>query len=96
MGHGDWEYQYNVWLGEELIVAKFRDPEFAACRKLAKLGRFGKARFWREGKSSHDIEMDIARATKWRTKETRKIVPYFVPFDEFPAGPLKQKVLADA
>ena len=96
MGHGGWEYQYNVWLGEELIVAKSRDPEFAACRKLAKSGRFGKARFWREGKGSHDIEMDIARAAKWRTKETRKIGPHFVQFEEFPAVPLKQNVTADA
>ena len=94
LGHGDWEYQYEVWLGEELIV-KSRDPEFAACRKLAKSGRFGKARFWREGKAQHDIEMDITRAAKWRAKETRRIGPHFVRFEEFPSG-FKQKVLADA
>ena len=49
LGHGGGEYQYAVWLGEELVV-KSRDPEFAACRALAKSGRFGLARFWREGK----------------------------------------------
>ena len=96
MGYGGWEYQYEVWLGEELIVTKSRDPEFDACRKLAKSGRFGRARFWREGRAEHDISMDIATAIKWRTKETRKIGPHFVRFEEFPAEPLKRKVLADA
>lgn len=82
LGQGGWEYQYEVWLGDELIV-RARDPEFAACRKLAKSGRFGRARFWREGRAEHDISMDIARAAKWRTKETRRIGPHFVPFEEF-------------
>jgi hypothetical protein len=80
---GEHGYPYEVWLGEELIV-KSRDPEFAACRKLAKSGRFGRARFWREGKETHDISMDIATAAKWRTKETRRHGPLFVPFEEFP------------
>ena len=96
MGHGDWEYQYEVWLGEELIVAKSRDPEFDACRALHAAGHTGKARFWREWRAEHDISMDIATAIKWRTKETRKIGPHFVKFEEFPAGPLERKVLADA
>ena len=64
---------------------KSRDPEFAACRALAKSGRFGLARFWREGKDHHDIQMDIAKAAKWRTAETRKGGPRFARFTEFPA-----------
>ena len=82
---------YEVWLGDEFIV-KSRDPEFAACRKLAKSGRFGQARFWREGKLCHDIEMDVARAAKCRTKETMKKPPHFVRFEEFPADRLKGQI----
>jgi hypothetical protein len=93
LGHGGWEYQYEVRLGGELI-AKSRDPEFAACRTLAKSGRFGRARFWREGKAHPDISMDIALAAKWRTKETRKLGPQFARFEEFTASAYAQRKAA--
>ena len=44
-------YQYEVWLGSELLTVSF-DPEFAACRRLLEKGITGRARFWREGNPS--------------------------------------------
>jgi hypothetical protein len=90
---GDLGHTYEVHLVGELLV-KSRDPEFAACRKLAKTGRFGRARFWRAGKETPDIEMDIATAAKWRTKEARRHGPLFVAFEEFPTDRFPAKLVA--
>jgi len=90
MGHGGWEYEYEVRMGDEPIVVD-RDPEFSACRALYAAGHAGKARFWREGKTQHDIEMDIARAAKWRTLETEFEGPRFVKVKE-DEPEIKQKV----
>ena len=80
----DLGHLYQVWLGDEILVTS-RDPEFAAFRALAKSGRLGRARFWREGRAEHDISMHIATAAKWRVKETARKGLHFVKFEEFPA-----------
>ena len=67
-------YRYDVLLADELLVTGY-DPEFMACRLLAERGITGKARFWREGKAHHDIEMDITKASQRCVRETQNHGP---------------------
>jgi hypothetical protein len=70
-------YRYDVLMGGELLCTA-NDPEFTACRILAERGITGKARFWREGKTEHDIEMDITKASKKCIRESEKHGPRIV------------------
>ena len=45
----------------------------------------GKARFWREGRTEHDIEFDIERAAKFTVRENERTGPRFVKFKPFVA-----------
>ena len=83
---------YEVWRGGEMMLAS-TNPELSACRLLANAGITGKARFWREGRAEHDIEMDITRAARFTVRENEHTGPRFVKFKPFVA---KAFELADA
>ena len=61
---------YAAFYGGNLLTRSL-DPEHATCRELLKLGLTGKARFWREGKPVHDLEMDIERGARLSTGDSR-------------------------
>jgi len=74
---GRWEYEYEVRLGDELIVVD-RDPEHSACRALLAKGIKGKARFMRDGKPS--LIMDIEKAAQYRVQDKGRHGPRFVKY----------------
>ena len=75
-------YVYEVLRDGKVLLASL-NPEFAACRLLASEGVQGKARFWREGRAVHDIEVDIQRAAKFTVRENERDGPRFVKFKPF-------------
>ena len=75
-------YVYEVLRDEKVLLASL-NPEFAACRLLASDGITGNARFWREGRTEHDIEFDIQRAAKFTVRENEHTGPRFVKFKPF-------------
>ena len=77
-------YVYEVLKDGKVLLASI-NPELAACRLLASEGVTGKARFWREGRTAHDIEFDIERASKWTVRENEHTGPRFVLFKPFVA-----------
>ena len=77
-------YVYEVLKDGKVLLASL-NPEFAACRLLASEGVTGKARFWREGRTEHDIEFDIERAAKFTVRENERTGPRFVKFKPFVA-----------
>ncbi len=76
---GRWEYEYEVRLGDELIVVD-RDPEHSACRALLAKGITGKARFMRDGKPS--LIMDIEKAAQYRVQDKGRHGPRFVKYKQ--------------
>ncbi len=70
-------YVYEVLRGGKVLLA-WINPELSACRLLASEGVIGKARFWREGRTAHDIEFDIQRAAKFTMRENERDGPRFV------------------
>ena len=75
-------YVYEVLRDGTVLLASL-NPEFAACRLLASESVQGKARFWREGRTAHDIEFDILRAAKFTVRENEQSGPRFVKFKPF-------------
>jgi hypothetical protein len=82
MGHGKWEYKYEVRLGDELVVID-RDPECSACRALLAKGITGTARFMYGG--APYMTMNIERAAQYRVRETERHGPRFVKYQPFPS-----------
>jgi hypothetical protein len=82
MSFGRWEYEYEVRLGDELIVIN-RDPECSACRALLAKGITGTARFMRRG--APYMTMNIERAAQYRVRETERHGPRFVKYQPFPS-----------
>jgi hypothetical protein len=76
---GRWEYEYEVRLGDELLVVS-RDPEHSACRALLAKGITGKARFMRDGKPS--LIMDIEKAAQYRVQDKGRHGPRFVKYKQ--------------
>jgi hypothetical protein len=75
-------YVYEVLKDGKVLLASI-NPELSACRLLASEGVQGKARFWREGRTEHDIEFDIERAAKLTLRENEQSGPRFVKFKPF-------------
>ena len=75
-------YVYEILRDGKVLLASL-NPEFAACRLLASEGVIGKARFWREGRTAHDIEFDIQRAAKFTVRENERDGPRFVKFKPY-------------
>ena len=78
---------YEVWRDGEMMLASI-NPECAACRLLANAGITGKARFWREGRTEHDIAVDIQRGAKFTIRENERTGPRFVLYKPFVAKPV--------
>jgi hypothetical protein len=62
-------YLYEVALDGEVIVPSSRDPEYDACRELAKRGRRGIAAFWRPDATAPALLIDVERGAQLITKE---------------------------
>jgi len=62
-------YFYQAFLNGEPLSRSQTNAETDACRELLRRGMTGKARFWREGKTSPDVEMNIERAAQWQLIE---------------------------
>jgi hypothetical protein len=74
---------YEVLLGDE-IIASGTSPECAACRVLKSRGHSGKAAFWREGKHTWDIRMDIEWAAGRYVAEEAKQGIRFAKWEPHP------------
>jgi hypothetical protein len=57
-------YFFEAFLNGEPLSRSQVNAETDACRELLRRGLTGKARFWREGKATPDLEMKIEVAAK--------------------------------
>ena len=77
-------YFYEVFFNGECIARSQTNPETDACRELLQRGLKGKARFWRAGKNTHDLEMDVERGAAHVLIESPKTGLHWRRYREFP------------
>ena len=77
-------YFYEVYLNGERIARSQTNAETDACRELLRRGLKGKARFWRAGKNTHDLEMDVERGAAHVLIESATTGLHWRPYREFP------------
>lgn len=69
VAHGIRGPLYAVHLGDELLIAKAREPLFAACRILADRGMTGILELWRRGATGPAMRVDIAKGAGLTTSD---------------------------
>lgn len=63
--------KYEVWMDGEILAAG-TSPEFQVCRILKDRGMAGNVRFWRQGRSTHDLLIPIERGSGMSVTEGQK------------------------
>jgi hypothetical protein len=60
---------YEVTFAGEVLIAACRNPEFDACRSIARQGITGRLEMWRSGRSCWDLAADIERGAGLTVRE---------------------------
>lgn len=86
---------FQVWLGDELLIASTSDPEFDVCRALQARDYTGKIRTRWDGQTAPSMVMPIAWGASRRTAETRRTGPSAVKWTPFTAFKLEAPLPAE-
>lgn len=76
-------YRYDVWLGDELLVARSRVPLCDASRAVGGRGVDGKVEVWRRGGSGPSMIGSVARYSKLTVTEGERGSPRFTKWQPF-------------